>query len=526
MSPSVAGTAKRVRTVFWIVLFFVVWELVGRLDVTGVRVFPAPSAIARDYIDARDVYLNHIAATVTTSAYGFVIGCTAAFVAAVAFCFSRKTERLFHGVNITFFAIPPIAIGPLLVLILAGNWPEITLAAIILYFPTMAAMLLGLRDIDPRHADIVRAYGGGEVSLMRLVRFRSAAPGILAGLRIAASLAVLGSILAEFGSGQRWGLGTFLLGSLGRSDAARLWGISIAAASVALIGYGFFSLLASRLIGATIPVTLSVGHAPEEVTSGGKGRRAGNIIPNVLSAILPFLLWWLGLKIIGLSPIVAPGPAETFSYLFLQPTATDAQSALLSALSQTLPLAVLGMCAGVAVAFILASLSVLKPELLRWILPVAMVLQNTPLVALTPIILLLLGRSIAACVAMAVLVVFFPAFVLLQQGFDLVPRAALEIAQVYGSGRFKQLRLISIPYAFPYLIAATRLVVPRALLGVMVAEWLLTGTGLGNLMDVARSTLDFEMVWSSAIVSIIISVGAYQLVGLTERYILAPKTSR
>jgi sulfonate transport system permease protein len=56
----------------------------------------------------------------------------------------------------------------------------------------------------------------------------------------------------------------------------------------------------------------------------------------------------------------------------------------------------------------------------------------------------------------------------------------------------------------------------------MVPEWLLTGTGLGNLMDVARVTLDYEMVWSSAIVS----VGAYQLVGLAERYILTPKLVR
>ena len=488
MSANAAQYAKRIRTVLWIVLFFTVWEMLGRLDVTGVRVFPAPSAIVRDYVAARDIYLHHIAATVTTAAYGFAIGCTIAFVAALVFCFSPKIERLFHGVNITLFAVPPIAIGPLLVLILAGNWPEITLAAIMLYFPTMAAMLVGLRDVDPRHTDIIRAYGGGEASIMRLVRLRSAAPGILAGLRVAASLSVLGAILGEFGSGQRWGLGTFLLGSLGGSDAARIWGIGIAAASIALIGYGFFSLLASRLVGATIPVTLSVGRAPDQVTSGGNGRKVGNILLIVLSAVLPFLLWWLGLKITALSPIVAPGPTETFSYLFLPPTAADAQSALLSALIQTVPLAALGLCAGVSVAFILASLSVLRPGLLRWILPCAMVLQNTPLVALTPIVLLLLGRSIAACLAMAVLVVFFPAFVLLQQGFALVPRVALELIEVYGGGRLKQLRLISIPYALPYLMAATKLVAPRALLGVMVAEWLLTGTGLGNLMDVSRGT--------------------------------------
>jgi ABC-type nitrate/sulfonate/bicarbonate transport system permease component len=52
----------------------VLWELVGRIDVTGVRVFPAPSAILAQYVADGDIYFDHIAATVRTSAIGFVIG--------------------------------------------------------------------------------------------------------------------------------------------------------------------------------------------------------------------------------------------------------------------------------------------------------------------------------------------------------------------------------------------------------------------------------------------------------------------
>ena len=64
---------------------------------------------------------------------------------------------------------------------------------------------------------------------MRWVRLRSSLPALLGGLRVAAPNAVLGAILAEFGSGARWGLGTYLLGSLGRADPARLWGIGLVA---------------------------------------------------------------------------------------------------------------------------------------------------------------------------------------------------------------------------------------------------------------------------------------------------------
>ncbi len=118
---------------------------------------------------------------------------------------------------------------------------------------------------------------------------------------------------------------------------------------------------------------------------------------------------------------------------------------------------------------------------------------------------------------MAVLVVFFPAYVLLSQGFALTPHAARDLVRAYGGGRFKELRLIATPYSISYLFAAAKLVAPQALLGVMVAEWLLSGRGLGNLLNVSRGNLDYDMIWAGAMVSILISVAAYQSVAALER---------
>jgi sulfonate transport system permease protein len=517
MRSSTSVPISYLKAVLWSALFLGCWEVAGRVHVTGVRVFPPVSGIVIDYLDSWDVYLGHILATVQTASLGLLIGTVCAGFAAIVFCFVPTIERLFHGVNITLFSVPTIALGPLLVLILGGRWPQIALASTMVYFPTMAAMLVGLRDVDPRHLDIVRAYGGGTLAVMRIVRLRSAVPGILAGLRVAASVSVLGAILGEFGSGERWGLGTFLLGSLGQSNANRLWGISIAAAAVALAGYAFFAVMGARFTGSTTQVTMAASRVPEQMTWSASRGKFEDYIVIAASVALPFLIWSGGLWLIDLSPIVAPGPLDTLSYLFLSSGSAGSLSRLLAALSQTLPLAALGMVVGLAVAFVLAALSVVAPGMLKVVLPVSMVLQSTPLVALTPIVLLLLGRSMFASMAMAVLVVFFPAFVLLVQGFALVPRAALETVQVYGASRMQQLRLISVPYSLDYLFAAAKLVAPRALLGVMVAEWLITGTGLGNLMDVSRGTFDYGMVWSGAVVSIMISVLAYHAITMMER---------
>ncbi|MBV8534758.1 MAG: ABC transporter permease subunit [Alphaproteobacteria bacterium] len=494
------------------------WEAVVRFGHWGYNVLPTPSAIVILYWQDADLYIAHAAATLETAALGFVFGNIAAILAAVAFCRYPVLEQIFRGVNLTLFVIPMLVVGPILVLVFRGDEPQIILSASAVYYPTMAATLIGLQDIDPRLVDLVQIYGGGERSVMRFVRFRAAVPSLLAGLRVASATSVLGAILGEFGSGTRWGLGTYLLGSLPDGDPARLWGIGIAATAIALAGYGAFAALGRRVVGATKAVTIA-SKLPDQIAGGVRHGAVQRVLLLVASIAMPFLLWVGLVRGTGLSPIIAPGPFDTLVYLTVGQTASEARATLFAALGATLPAAGLGLLFGLAGAFALASLSILMPRLVKAVIPPALILQSTPLVALAPIILLIFGRDLIASVVIAVIVVFFSAFVVLSQGFELVPRAARELVEVYGGGPTKQLALISVPYAIGYLFAAAKLVAPRALLGVMVAEWLLTGTGLGHLLDVARGDLDYEMVWAGALVSILVAMGAYQAVALIERMV-------
>ena len=81
----------------------------------------------------------------------------------------------------------------------------------------------------------------------------------------------------------------------------------------------------------------------------------------------------------------------------------------------------------------------------------------------------------------------------------------------------KRLVFVTVPFSTGHLFAAARLVAPQALLGVLLAEWLLSGVGLGNLLNISRGRLDYDMIWAGALVSILISVAAYEAVGLLER---------
>ena len=102
----------------------------------------------------------------------------------------------------------------------------------------------------------------------------------------------------------------------------------------------------------------------------------------------------------------------------------------------------------------------------------------------------------------------------------LVPEATQDCVRVLGGSRLKQVRLVSLPWSLPYLCAAARLVAPRAFLGVMIAEWLATGTGIGNLLNVARGSLDYGLVWAVVVAAVLVSVLLYLMVTVIEQRVL------
>ncbi len=498
-------------------ILLVLWEVAGRFQLVAGGALPAPSAILARFWEDKSDYPPHVLATLEASFLGFLIGNAIAIAAGVAFVLSPLLLRLFRGVNIAIFALPPIAISPVLVLTFSGMAPRVILAAIGCYFATMTATVLGLTQADPRSLDVVRAYGGSRWDELRLVQFRSALPAILGGFRVAAPAAVLGAILAEFGGGGRFGLGTYLLGSLGRADPPRLWCIGLTATLIAGLAYAAFAVAGRRVTGTARAVTVPTA-APAAPAMGGN--RATALLLATAAAVLPLVLWWLLLVVLNVPEMIAKTPAGIVDYLVLGGGAAQAQERLLAALAQTLPIAVIGLAAGLAFAFALAVLADLFPAITRSFMPVALVTQTMPLVALTPLLVLLLGRGTPLILWVTISVTFFPAFVTIAQGMAMVPRAALDVPRAYGATRLQQLRLVSVPASLPYLFAATRLAAPRALLGVMIAEWLATGTGLGNLLNQSRGYLDYGMIWTVAAVSVLIAVAFYQVVVVLERWTL------
>ena len=116
-------------------------------------------------------------------------------------------------------------------------------------------------------------------------------------------------------------------------------------------------------------------------------------------------------------------------------------------------------------------------------------------------------------------VTFFPSFVTISQALASTPPAAIDVVSVSGGGRFRALRFVGLPGSVPALVTAARLAAPRALLGVMIAEYLATGNGLGGLLNESRGRLDYSMIWTVATTSVVVAVVITYVIGSAERLV-------
>lgn len=242
-----------VLLVFWTVLAVTVFSGPG----SGV---PTPWAVlAQLKTDGWSFYQPLIAATLGEALRGYLAGNGLALVFAFLVLLVPWLEKVVVQLAVTSYCLPLVAIGPILSLLLSGNAPMITLAALSVFFTTLIGALLGLRSAEPAALDVVRAYGGGRWHELVKVRMIAALPATLTALKISAPAALLGAIIGEYLGHIDTGLGVAMTVSEASVDVPRTWGIALISGLVAGIGYALTALIARFLLPWARTTTLSGG---------------------------------------------------------------------------------------------------------------------------------------------------------------------------------------------------------------------------------------------------------------------------
>jgi sulfonate transport system permease protein len=512
------GWVDRVLAIAGLILL---WQLLAVTVFDASRVVPTPMSVIKQFWEDRDSYPINIKATLKAALIGYLWGNVIAIVLAVACELIPIVEEPVLRVAIACFNIPLVAIAPILIVVLSDDGPKIALAALSVFFTTFIATGLGLRSADRTSLEVIRVSGGGSVAGLRKVKLWSALPSIFAGLRVAAPAALLGAIIGEY-LGTQEGLGAAMIQAQSSFAVARTWGIALVVAGLAGLLYLAATVLALALTPWASQTDLSASGFSDD---GWSGTRLQKIVRSSLLLIVSvgilIGLWYGLIRYFDLNAFFAKDPDDVYRYLASGPDAAEHRTFLFDALWQTLRDAIGGYLVGTLAATLVAIAVVLSRGLEQAIMPVAITLRSVPLVAMTPLIALIFGRGVVGVTVVVGIVTFFPTLVNVTVGLRSAPELACDLVKASGGNRLMVVRKVRLLYALPAFFASARIAGPAAIGGAILAEWLATGKGLGNVLTVSYSASNFNVLWSGAVLIVAVSVGLYGLIGVVEGLVLA-----
>ncbi len=241
------------------------------------------------------------------------------------------------------------------------------------------------------------------------------------------------------------------------------------------------------------------------------------------------LAWVAFLHVFHVGSFIGKGPGDVWRWLFSGPDAADHRALVRHESWVTLRDAFLGLLFGSLAAVGCAIAFNLSRAIQRTFMPIAMVLRSVPLVAMTPLIVLVFGRGLRAVTVIAGVVTFFPTLVNVTLALGAAPRESIDLLTACGASPLATLRKVQIPSALPSLFASLRIAAPLALVGALLSEWLATGKGLGYSILQAGALSDYTGLWSRVALVTVYSVGLYKLIGGVEALVLrrfSPMPSR
>ncbi len=161
---------------------------------------------------------------------------------------SPSVERLLSPYVVASQSVPIVAIAPLLVIWFGpGLFSKVLICALIVFFPVLVNTIVGLRSVPDDLRDLMRSLQASRWQTFSLLEVPAALPIFLGGLRIGATLAVIGAVVGEFVGADR-GLGFMINRARGQYDTALVFVAILALVFMALSLYGLVVLLESRLL--------------------------------------------------------------------------------------------------------------------------------------------------------------------------------------------------------------------------------------------------------------------------------------
>lgn len=230
------------------------------------------------------------------------------------------------------------------------------------------------------------------------------------------------------------------------------------------------------------------------------------------TAALALLLLWEGVARAEVLPsTVLPSPSRVLVQAWAN------RDTLVSHLVPTLSATALGFVLSVICAFVIATALDFSDFVKRAFLPLLIVSQTLPMIALAPLVVLWFGFGLLPKVLLVAFLTFFPMAIGLLQGFASADPDQQSLLQSMGGSRVTVFRHVRLPAAASHFFSGLRVSITYAVVGAIFAEYAGAVRGLGVFMQQAKNIFRTDLVLAAVLVSSIVTLLLYGLVSLIER---------
>jgi len=248
--PRLSGSIHQIVVLISLALAILFWELEARYGGHPVFILPGPGLVLSRLLQSlRDgTLLRHTLVTLGEVTAGLTLGVGAATILGYLLAKSRLVERLLAPYIVASQSVPIVAIAPLLIIWFGpGLFSKILICSLIVFFPVLVNTVVGVRSVPDDLRDLMRSLRATRWQTLVKLEMPAALPVFLGGLRIGATLSVIGAVVGEFVGADR-GLGFMINQARGQYDTALVFVAVLTLIALAMALYGLVLLLEHRFL--------------------------------------------------------------------------------------------------------------------------------------------------------------------------------------------------------------------------------------------------------------------------------------
>lgn len=232
-------------------LLLLLWQAVVLVGAYDKFILPGPVDVARQFgvVVADGRLLRHSLITLSEVIPGLLIGALISLPLGYLLAKSPLAERLISPYLIASQAIPVIAIAPLLTIWIRSTfWARVLVAVLVVFFPVLINIIAGLRSVPRELYELMDSLHATRWQIFRKLEWPAALPIVLAGLKLGATLSVIGALVGEFVQPKTEGLGYLLITARYQFKTDLVFVVLFTLAAIALTLYGLVTIAEKRLL--------------------------------------------------------------------------------------------------------------------------------------------------------------------------------------------------------------------------------------------------------------------------------------